>query len=50
VIYAERSLNFAAVAALEAAVAGCGIITWETWRYRSYFPRVALVVPEGAWR
>lgn len=29
-----------------AAVAGCGILTRDARRYRSYFPRVPLVVPE----
>ncbi len=31
-----------------AAVMGCGIITRDARRYRNYFPRVALLVPEGA--
>lgn len=30
-----------------AAVMGCGIITRDARRYRNYFPRVALVVPDG---
>ncbi len=30
-----------------AAVMGCGIVTRDARRYRNYFPRVALVVPEG---
>jgi hypothetical protein len=30
-----------------AAVMGCGIITRDARRYRNYFPRVALLVPEG---
>lgn len=30
-----------------AAVVGCGILTRDARRYRNYFPRVALVVPEG---
>lgn len=29
-----------------AAVAGCGILTRDARRYRNYFPRVPLVVPE----
>lgn len=31
-----------------AAVLGCGILTRDGRRYRNYFPRVALVVPEGS--
>ena len=30
-----------------AAVSGCAILTRDERRYRNYFPRVALVVPEG---
>jgi predicted nucleic acid-binding protein len=30
-----------------AAVLSCGILTRDGRRYRTYFPRVALVVPEG---
>jgi predicted nucleic acid-binding protein len=30
-----------------AAVLGCGILTRDGRRYRSYFPRVVLVVPDG---
>jgi len=94
VIYAELSLNFASVAALDAAVdgmglqlkdlprpalflagkafvkyrrtggtkgnvladffvgahaavMGCAILTRDARRYQNYFPRVALVVPDG---
>jgi predicted nucleic acid-binding protein len=31
-----------------AAVLSCGILTRDARRYRNYFPRVALVVPEGS--
>lgn len=31
-----------------AAVLGCGILTRDPRRYRSYFPRVPLVAPQGA--
>jgi predicted nucleic acid-binding protein len=31
-----------------AAVLGCGILTRDGRRYRNYFPRVALVEPDGA--
>lgn len=30
-----------------AAVAGCAILTRDTRRYRSYFPKVALLCPDG---
>lgn len=30
-----------------AAVMGCAILTRDARRYRNYFPRVALVVPDG---
>jgi predicted nucleic acid-binding protein len=31
-----------------AAVLGCGILTRHGRRYRNYFPRVGLVIPEGS--
>jgi len=31
-----------------AAVLSCGILTRDGRRYRNYFPRVALIVPEGS--
>ncbi len=29
-----------------AAVLGCGILTRDAWRYRSYFPTVLLITPD----